>query len=216
MKRIANLLISVIVLGLAACTNKATNPPLDGDVASPIIEASGAATAVVPSPEPTEEPTPVDQLSYESILYRDEEGRFELAYPARWNEGYGERQSRGYFRTYFSWDPAVSNSIEFVPEGGTYVQIMVSIWDPINDVDAFVDWQTGAMEASGMEFLSKEVITLVDGGSGVRAVGQAANGRVIFFFWLSIGERYLSLTGEGDLELLTEIAGTVRILEGSD
>jgi len=212
------LAIAVLVgMALGACTATAPVENLDEDETSPVINPSGAVTTIVPSPEIIIFPDDEIQLSYDSVLYSDEEAGIELDYPAGWNEGYGERQSRAYFQTYFSWDPSVSDSIEFVPAGGTYMQIEVALWEPTNDLDAYVEWQSQSLEGSRNEFLSKEAFTTADGGSGVLAVVQAVDGsKVFFFFWMAIGERYLTITGEGDLQLLTEIVSTVRVFVSSD
>ena len=215
MARLLTIVCSLVVFGISACINTVETEPLDGDEASPVSEASGVATAIVPTPEPTPTTNPERQLSFESQLFRDNIAGFELDYPSSWSEGYGEQQSRGYFQTYFSWDPAVSDSIEFVPEGGTYMQIVVYIWEPTNDLDAFVAWQSQSLEGSGNELLSKEEITLSDGESGVMVLRRSADGSKEFFsFWMAIGERYLSITGEGDLALLTEIVYSVRVFGG--
>ena len=45
-------------------------------------------------------------------------------------------------------------------------------------------------------------------------VVQGVDGAQAFFFFTTIGDKYLVLSGEGDLDLLAEIARTVRPLEG--
>ncbi|MCH7663170.1 MAG: hypothetical protein IH859_04785 [Chloroflexi bacterium] len=213
MTRILILISSIVMFGISACISSVEIEPPGGENAEPVIQDPRAVTAIVPSPEPTPTPSDVLELSYESVLYRDEEAGFQLEYPAGWSEGYGERQSRSYFQTFFSWDPSVSDSIEFVPAGGTYMQIVVSLWEPTDDLDAYVDWQSQVLEDSRNESISMEEITLSDGESGVMAVYLSADGsKLFFFFWMAIGERYLTITGEGDLELLTEIVSTLRLI----
>lgn len=201
-----NIMLFAIIssLGLGACTGS----------------ASTMVTADIPSPIAQEEPTTIAQtaqpdvevqLSFESQTYFDEEGRFELQYPTEWNEGYGERQSRGYFRQLVSWDISESNSIEFRPVDGTYVQVTAYAWDPLNDLDAYMaqrlpSWTNNGWEVVGLEDLE------IAGKRAVKFTLQSETGEPpTFFFWMELGDRYLEINGVGDFDIIMEIVHSIRL-----
>ncbi|MEK6256814.1 MAG: hypothetical protein N2C13_05800 [Chloroflexota bacterium] len=212
------IMLSILVFSLSACiTLVETNTDNDADI-SPLIETSGAVTAVLPIATPEAEPTEdvIVQLSFESQPYSDEEGRFELQYPIDWNWGFGEKQSRGYFRQLVSWDISESHSIEFRPADGTYVQITVYAWEPLNDLDTYISHRTPSWESSAFEVVSREDLE-VDGNRAVLFILKSPNDdAAVFLFWMELGDRYLELSGMGDLDLLTEIMNTIHVLGAAD
>ena len=200
-------LIIPLLLALAACAGASTAVP-----ETPLAPtATEQATAPQPTAEPTaaatEEPTaqteapPEPALSFEPATYRDEANGFEFDYPADW-----QLSDQGVLGDRGSQALLISN-------GETRLAITVYLWDP-NDLDAYVENRKQAWSASGFSILLEEPLVLEGGHPAVRFVVQTAEGEQAFFFFTTVGERYLELSGTGDPALLAEITQTVRVLEG--
>lgn len=58
--------------------------------------------------------------------------------------------------------------------------------------------------------ISEERWTLTDGREAAAFVVQGSDGSMGYFFFTTLGNRYLVLSGDGDLALLAEIAHSVR------
>jgi hypothetical protein len=191
-----------VILGavlLTACVAGEEAPTIP--VASPSPLVLPTQTAFPPTPTPTHIPTPTTQpLSFDSATYRYESAGFELDYPTEWGEpvsmGGGDRGSIMQFRV--SDEPRLD--------------VVVLLWDPKGDLDAFLANHHVAWDASGINVVSEESATLDDGRAAARVVVQGSDGSRGFFFFTTLGDRYLQLSGGGDLELLAEISGTVRLL----
>lgn len=138
-------------------------------------------------------------VSFEAATYRNESAGFELDYPATWTyveDIYGDRGS----------------GAQFTSSGEIVMSATVYLWDPTNDLDAFVAVRKQAWSASGTTIVSEEEISLAGDHRAIRFVIQTQVGEQAFIMFTTIGERYLELAGSGDLNLLAEIAGTVRMV----
>jgi len=211
MKRaVLNLLLSALVLALAAC----------GRAAEPVHLES---TLPVPSAIPTERPLPTSTseptglpvpaaptLSFDTATYRDETAGFELDYPAGWALDGGERHSRGYFVQFYSWSWRPGEAVESIPPGETVLSLTVNDWDPKNDLEAYLDQRRLAWDASGIVVLTEERVTLSGGWPAAQFTVQGLDGTRGFFLFTTAGEQYLTLSGSGDLSLLADIANTLR------
>jgi hypothetical protein len=172
-------------------------------------------TEVVLEPTPTSAPTerPVPALSFEPATYRDDAGGFEFDYPADWSFDPGEHQSRGYFVQFYSWVWKPGDPVDPLPDGGTVLSVTVQLWDPKNDLEAFVNQRKLAWDASSISILSEERITLTGDRPATQFVVQGIDGSQSFFLLTTNGENYLVLSGYGDLNLLANIAHTLRSLQ---
>ncbi len=91
------------------------------------------------------------------------------------------------------------------------MSINVLLRDPKNALDEFIDVRKQAWAASGFEILKEEEWTLAGGWKAFRFLVQSPE-EGTFFLMTTLGERYLLLSGSGDLDLLVEIARTLRPL----
>ena len=206
MKRITLILI-VLVLSLAACAapatpsiaSEATLMPMDSNMPVPgvsVTEAIVEPQGKLPAP------------SFESLTYINEAVGFAIDYPAQWivNETVlGERASQILLLS----TPEIAD-LQTLPEGATRVAVVINQWDPKNDLAAFVDVRKTAWESSGFTILDEEPLTLDLGLAAVRFTVQTADGVTVLFQFAAVGDQYLSISGEGDLELVQEIMQYIR------
>jgi len=207
MKRFVFLISLLIVTGLACSLL---------NVPSPIEPSTDTAQAIITEtmeviPTPTE--TPVPQPAFEATTYRDEETGFEFDYPTGWAFDPGEHQSRGYYVQFYSWDWHPGDVIETIPAGETILSVTVNYWDPKNDLKAFVDQRKTGWEVSGISILSEEHITLDGERNATQFIVRGADGAQAFFLFTTVGEQYLTFSGNGDLELLADIAHTLQPIQ---
>lgn len=142
--------------------------------------------------------TALTTLSFEAATYRDETLGFEFDYPAAWTVS----------------DPVLLENgdtlVQFAAPDGTIMTFIVHLWQPVNDLNAYVEHRMETWSVSTMTILSQDPMTLAGDRSGVRFMIQTAASEQTFFFFTSFGDRYLELNGLGDPALLAEIALTVR------
>lgn len=207
MKRFVLLLPFLLFTGLACSLFNAPKPVEPStDVAQVIMTET---VEVIPTP--TE--TPVSQLAFEATTYRDEETGFEFDYPVGWAFDPGEHQSRGYYVQFYSWDWQPGDVIETTPAGETILSVTVNYWDPKNDLEAFVNQRKTGWDASGTSILSEEHIMLDGEKPATQFIVQGADGTQTFILFTTIGEQYLTLSGNGDLDLLANVAHTLRPIQ---
>ena len=164
----------------------------DSDMASePDMDAE-------PVPTPTSaEPTP----SFEARTYRDEENGFAFEFPVKWElANQGEEFSRGtVVQLYQGEEPALT--------------VSVLSWDPSGQLAAYSEMRETAWLNSEFEILAEEQLTLSDGTSALRYVVESPAGDRSLFLMLELDQRYLVLSGTGDLEALRQVTASLRLLE---
>ncbi len=96
-----------------------------------------------------------------------------------------------------------------VPPGGTRVNATIYQWDPKNDLAAYVANRKTAWEASGFQILAEEPRVLELGLPAVQFTVQTPEAQAILLI-AALGDQYLELSGEGNLELVKEIVGRLR------
>jgi len=192
-----------LMLLLAACTPSVP--------AGPTATETDVLMSPVPVATATIEPTLTQTPSSLGATYRDEDAGFEFDYPAGWTVGPSEQYSRGGITAITSWSRPSDVLPGPTPAGETRLDVTVQLWEPINDLEAFVNQRQGAWEASGSEVVSHETWALSEAVSAEVFVVEGSDGVRGFFFFTVIADKYLVLSGDGDLELLAEIAGTVRM-----
>lgn len=152
------------------------------------------------------------QVSFEPATYRDETAGFELDYPSSWTADPPQvGGDRGYFAQITSWSRNPGELPEDIPAGGTIMSINVLLWDPKNALDEFIDVRKQDWAASNYEILLEEGWTLTGDWDAFRFLLRTPE-QDVFYLITTVGERYLLLSGTGDLDLLVEIARTLRPL----
>lgn len=207
-----NLLLLLAFL-LAACRPTAAPAPT-----ATLAPAAAPTHTPMPSdtPAPTSTPlptqTPAPQLSFEAATYQDKDAGFEFDYPSTWTVDPPQiGGGRGYIIQFTSWPHAPGDISAETPPGGTRMDVNVLLWDRKNDLDAYIAVRKQAWSASGFDILSEEESTLAGDWRAVRFRIQAPEEQA-FFLITTLGERYLVLSGSGDLGLLDEISRTLRLL----
>ena len=158
-----------------------------GTPAPSLPEESSIPTqpAVTEAPAPTELPietqAPEDQPTFAPATYRDESAGIEFDYPAGWAFDGGEHQSRGYFIQLYSWDWKPGDPIEPLPVGGTVLAVTVQLWDPKNDLEAFINQRKLAWDSSGISILSEERVLLTGNRPAAQFIVQGIDGSQAFF-----------------------------------
>ena len=86
-------------------------------------------------------------------------------------------------------------------------------WDPKNDLAARVTQRKTAWEASGFVILDESTRELEDGRAVVDLLFQTSDKHEVMFTLTTIGDRYLEISVEGNLDLCREILGTLRSID---
>ena len=158
-------------------------------------------------PIPTETSIPVP--AFDASTYRDESTNFEFDYPSNWSldpsSQIGPRGAQALLTS-------PSTTAEILAEGGSRLSITTYLWDPKNDLDAYIAQHKLAWSASSFTILSEEQWTLA-GDRRAAAYVVTTPEEQSFFMLTTIGEDYLVLSGNGNLNLLSEIAKTLRPIQ---
>ena len=197
----------LFTLGLAGCRLRDQSSV---EPTGPASSAAASATAAEPPPAAEPSSTPASAPSFEAVTYRDATNGFELDHPASWIVGPTQQQSRGGITAFSSWQRPIDELPGSTPPGETRMDVTVQLWDPTGDLDAFLGQRHLAWDASGIAVISEERWTLEDDRAAAAFVVEGSDGAQAYFFFTTIGDRYLVLSGDGDLALLSEIAHTVR------
>jgi hypothetical protein len=167
----------------------------------------------LPTPETASEPTtaPVaeaTQLSFTPATYTDESAGFALDYPADWTlDPSSQIGVRGGQALLLS----PGTTPETLADGGTRISITTYIWDPKNNLEAYVAQRKVAWDASGFAITREEQWQLADGRTAYVFVVNTPE-QPTFTLLTTIGEDYLQIGGDGDAALVEEIAHTLRPL----
>lgn len=145
---------------------------------------------------------------FESQLFLDEAVGFALDYPVGWTVTQSEIGVRGSQSVLLSVPQA--NEDGSLPAGATRIAITVNQWDPKNDLAAFVETRKVAWDSSGFTILDEEPVTLELGLAAVRLTTQTPEGLTTAWLIAAVGDQYLTLSGEGDLDLAQQIMLRLR------
>lgn len=196
MKRI--LVIPSLMILLSACLAPPTSTlpaPVETSIPAVPMPTEAVANPKLPA------------SSFESETYINETVGFALDYPAGWTVNEAVIGDRG-VQVQFLSTPELAD-MATLPEGATRVSATVYQWDPKNDLAAFVENQKNAWNASGFTVLAEEQLVLELGLPAVQLTVQTPEANVIFLM-AAIGDQYLVVSGEGNLELVNEIVQRVR------
>ena len=202
MKRISCILF-ILALSLAAC-------------AAPVVPASTPEAVAIENDMPVPNPTVTEVVmegkipaaSFESQTYINESVGFALDYPSQWvikESIVGDRGSQYLLLS----KPEIADLPE-VPAGETRVAVNVYQWDPKNDLAAFVESRKAGWESSGFVIVEEKPLTLDLGLAAVQITVQTSDGLTVPFLFAAIKDRYVSISGEGDLTLVAEIMQRLR------
>ena len=137
-------------------------------------------------------------LSFEAATYTDANAGFAFDYPAAWTpdeEVFGDR----------------GHGVQFNDNDYTRLAAVVTLWDPKRDLDALIEQRQTGWSLSGMTIISEEAWTLSDGREAQAFVVEGPEAGIFsYFMFTTLGDDYLQFSGGGDLDLLAEIAHTVR------
>jgi len=161
-----------------------SDPP---QIAIPILPA---ATQVLPS----------------GNLYKDESSGFQLTYPVDWtldpSKPLGSRASQALLLS-------PGTTAESLAEGGSRVSIVIYAWDPTNDLSAYVARRKAAWNASSSTIIEEKDLILADGIRAVSFIVESTDKQRDFILITTAGEKYLEIVGQGNLELIEEVAQTL-------
>ena len=191
--------ISVLVLSMVACGSPTMEPSRTNELPTAQVLATTVASPVAPS------------LPFEPATYRDADAGFRIEYPANWYVIGGETQSRGSYVQIVSWDPGPGGITE-IPAGESVLQITIYLWEPTHNLDARVDMRRNNFIDSGNAILEEGELALGE-QRAFRFLTQAADGTQGLFFMLELGDRYLELSGSGDIPTLDAAIRTLTIDE---
>ena len=192
------------IVGAGLLASCAAQPHIDGEIPPTAPPQVPSATAA-----PSETPA-VPQPSFAAATYRDEANGFELDYPSGWSVSpdaqIGSRASQAQI-----FSPGAT--AEQLPDGATRIGITVYLWDPKNDLAAYVDQRKFAWQSGTQTIEEQREGELADGRHEIDFIVRGANGATAFFLLTTLGDRYLEISGEGDLALIREVALTLRALD---
>ena len=203
MKRITILL--TLMMLVTACSPATTSVPTDSVPVPASTDEQAAASTSAPTEAPVNPKLPAP--SFESETYVNEEAGFALDYPAGWtvNESVvGDRGSQVQFLS----SPEIAEAA-VLPEGASRISAVIYQWDPKNDLPAYIaNWKT-AWESSGFTVVEEQPLVLDLGLDAVQFTLKTPDSSAVVLI-TALGDRYLVLSGEGDLELAKEIVQRLR------
>ena len=199
--------MAVVAAACAPATPPAAIPTLL-DLTTPEATPIPAipTAAVVPAATATVQPA-APSHSFTPATYQVPSEGIELDYPSDWTtlpvETVGSRGSQGQL-----FSPG--SSAETLADGGTRMAMTVYLWDPKNDLAAYVTQRKTAWESSGFTLAKDAGGDLTDGRKYASFIIQTPDNHQAFFLFTTLGDKYLEISGEGNLALVEEIALTVR------
>jgi LCP family protein required for cell wall assembly len=142
--------------------------------------------------------------------YQDDFHGFALDYPSSWTQMKIQTGERGSVTAIASWNMSTENT-EATPPGETRLDVSVIQWEPLS-LEAFILQRKTAWDASGIIVRSEEEQTLQSGLPVVEFQVTGAGGEEAYFLFALIGERFITLSGSGDTELIKNIGYSLRII----
>ena len=192
----------ILMMLMAACVPAATSRA-PNTIVVPAVTNKPAATAT-----PTEVPVSakLSPAPFEAETYINMEFGFALDYPARWmvHENIVNDPPQIQF---FSSTELIESAV--LPEGASRVTAVIDDWEPKNDLPAYVaNWKT-AWESSGLTIVEEQPLVLDLGLNAVLFKLKTPDSSAVILI-TALGDKYMILSGEGDLELAKEILQRLR------
>lgn len=210
------LVLPWMLIFLAACMSpSATNLPAPVESTQSVVTelaaspTSAAPIAVSSEPSSTEAPSSpkLPAASFEAQTYINETAGFALDYPSGWTVKemvVGDRGSQVQFLS----APEIAD-LATLPDGATRVNATIYKWDPKNELAAYIAHWKSAWEGSGFKILDEKQLTLELGLPASIFTVQTPDSTAVFLVTV-LGDQYLVLSGEGNLDLVREIVQRVR------
>ena len=185
---------------------------------APAVTSTPMNNVVIPATatdEPMASPVPTDAsanpklpaASFDSETYINEEVGFAIDYPAGWTVNESVVGDRG-SQIQFVSAPEIAQSA-VLPEGESRVTAVLYDWDPRNDLPAYIaHWKT-AWESSGFTVVEELPLVLDLGLNAVQFTIKTPDSSAVVLV-TALGDRYMVLSGEGDVELAKEIVQRLR------
>jgi len=201
MKQIT-LILTLLMLMTAACSPAVTSAPVDS-VTVPATEEPAATSVLTEAPVSRKLPA----ASFESQTYINEKAGFALDYPAAWTVTESVLSDRGKQIQFLS-TPEIAD-MAVLPENSTRITATIYQWDPKNDLAAYIaTWKT-AWESSGFTIVEELPFVLDLGLNAVQFELKTPDSSAVVLI-TALGDQYLVLSGEGDLDLVKEIVQRLR------
>ena len=144
-----------------------------------------------------------EPASDEKAGYRNWENGFELLYPSSWHldeQVLGSRASGALFYVTDTDEEPIFSAV-------------VYLWDPKNDLDAWLEQRRQSWPGSNAAVLSEEELAVADGHRAIRFELLWLGGQTTNHLFMEIGDRYLELVSPGDPETFDEIVGSLQFVE---
>ena len=209
MKRILLVLPLILLSACSAVPATATSAPVQTEPAATPSATEAPVLTAAPTTAPTDE-VPSMKLPaapFEAETYIDEQAGFAFDYPSGWTVNKATVGDRG-SETQFLSSPDIANAAT-VPAGATRLSATVYDWDPKHDLDAYVAHWKSIWSDPGFKILEEKKLTLEQGLPAVQFTVQSQDTTTVFLV-TALGDRYLVLSGEGDLELVKVIVQRLR------
>lgn len=208
-------IVVVLVLWLATCSAPPELPaPLDVQPTPTNIPATETQVPPTPTEAPTQElaasEAPLGKLPaapFNSEPYVNEAAGFALDVPSGWTTTEMIVGDRG-TQIQFLSSPKLAEAAT-IPSDHTRVTAVIYQWDPKNDLAAYVEQRKTAWRASGFSIVEEQERTLELGLQAVQLRVQTPEAEVEYLI-AALNDRYLVLSGEGNLELAKQIMERVR------
>jgi hypothetical protein len=144
-------------------------------------------------------------LTHHDVLYG-----FSFEYPADWMLEaieLGDRALAAYQLTSWKQEPG---AVAEVREGATIMTITLQLWEPNGELDAYGKQRTSAWRASGLTIVDEMEVMLLNGSRALTGVIQEPGEGHGYFLLTTLGDHYLTATGDGDVQAMRLIAVSIR------
>ena len=186
-----------------ACVPAVTSVPAVNTVV-PLVTNVPTITSTPPIEDSVNPKLPA--ASFKSETYINEEFGFALDYPAGWTVNDSTIDDRPQIQ--FLSSPEISES-GVLPEGASRVIAVIYDWEPKNDLPAFIAYWKTTWESSGFTIVEEQPLVLDLGLNAVQFTIKTPDSSAVVLI-TTLGDQYMILSGEGDLELAKEIVQGLR------
>ena len=203
--RLFSLIAVVGMLVLSACSS-----PQPAGSAPTDLPTQTEIPATATSLPLTETSLPQGKLPaapFDAQVYVNEEAGFALDYPTNWTVNEMVIGSRG-TQIQFLSRPDLAEAAT-IPEGETRLSATIYLWDPKNDLAAYVQHMKEAWSASGFTILDEQQLTLEQGLPAELFTVQTPDAQTLFLV-TALQDQYLVIGGEGNLDLAKQIVERLR------
>ena len=202
----------LFTLVISACGKAAQQPSVPALTTSqPVVETPLEDTAELQTGVPTPLPPVATELpQWQISTHQDPTYGFTFDYPVEWfvdQISFGSRAPASYQLTSWDHEPGL---VDKVPAGETIMNITIQLWDPKNDLQGFIDSRMMAWEASGFTITKTEDLVLKNGNPAKAYQVTTPDGSAGYFLFSTVGEDYLVISGNGNLELIDLVARSLR------